>query len=138
MRFIKILMAALLLNVAAVNANRYNGALVSPFSETPSKSVIFKDPAAEDAGKYFSGGTTYRMWIFKAGTTGDLEKIIKIFSDDAAVKSCEQGATTGDYSELVLNLKAPENKAWFVALFKKAGLGHVKINNHEAVDTEKL
>jgi hypothetical protein len=135
MKIIKLLTALLL----ACNISSASAIISSTtFTETPDKTVVFKDPAAEDASKYFSGNTMFKVWIFKAGSETEMGKIIASLRKDKSVESCERGATTGDYTEMTIVLNKPQNKAWFIEQFKKAGLNHVKINNHPVTETKNM
>lgn len=106
--------------------------------QIPEKTVIFKDPAAADPAKFFSGATVYRMWIHKAGSNEEISKMKGAFEKNKSVQSCDQGTTAGDYIELVLTLKKNTDKAWFVSTFKKAGINHIKINNEPIKEIGKF
>ncbi len=106
--------------------------------EVPLKTVIIKDPVAADPQKYFSTITSITFWVHKAGSNEDVEKAMKTFKAEKNIKSSSEGKVTGDYKEFSLVLNAAQNKSWFAALFKKAGFGHIKINNNGIIPIDKL
>jgi hypothetical protein len=101
--------------------------------EMPLKTLIFKEQAASDAKTYFSTATNFRFWVYKAGSTVDVEKLMKTVQADKAVQSFMEGKVTGDHKEFTLVVKQPQSKKWFSDLMKKAGITHIKINNEHPV-----
>jgi len=135
---IRILLGALLLPVFLANAGTlpFRPANWELFQQNyPNRTVVIKQMAAPTADAFFSANTNYTFEIYKAG---DLNAVIAAIKADKHVESCVQGKITGDYTAIVLNLKEKKNKAWFIALFKKAGLNHVKFNQNEVTETDKL
>jgi hypothetical protein len=106
--------------------------------EMPLKTVIIKDPAANEAAEYFSTVTMLKFWIYKAGTTDDVKKMSAVFTGDPAVKQFSEGTTNGDYKEFTLELKSPKNKEWFVEKLRKAGCLYIKVNQREVAEIGKL
>ncbi|MEO6303237.1 MAG: hypothetical protein ABIP51_08690, partial [Bacteroidia bacterium] len=102
------------------------------------KTVCIKNPAAADAGKFFSEVTVVSFEIYKAGSQDEVAKIAASLKKDAAVESVTEGKATGDYQSMTLVLKSAKNKAWFASEFKKAGLNTVRINNNPIVEVDKM
>ncbi len=137
MQLIKILSFSLLMGVASYNASALNpNKNISIFAETPVKTVCIKNPNAADANTFFSSITVLNFWVYKPGN--DLGKIMDALKASPNVESCIEGKPAGDYKTIVLTLKSKKDKAWFAAEFKNAGLAHIKINNNEAVEIDKL
>lgn len=140
MKIIKLLSASLLLSVctlqatAAKSLNKANYI----FAETPAKTIVIKNPSAGDVNKFFASTTVLMFEVYKAGTAEDLAKIIKSLSSDTNVDRCDQGVLSGDYQAITLTLKSNKDKAYFIKLFKKAGLGTIKINNNAIVAVDQL
>jgi hypothetical protein len=118
----------------AVAASVSNKAVVK-FTDIPVKTVVIKNAEAADANKYFSTATTVVFWVYKAGTTDEITQKLKKNSD---VANCGAGKLTGDYQEMTVTLKTAKDKAFWISLFKSAGLGHIKINNNEIVEMDKM
>ncbi|MCW3077304.1 MAG: hypothetical protein JWO32_1913 [Bacteroidetes bacterium] len=137
MKIIKSLIVAGMLVTAGANASETAVAEII-FSETPAKTVCIKHPEAADANKYFSTSTVVMFEVYKAGTHGEVAKMIKSLKSDSNVQSVSEGALTGDYQAITLTLKSAKDKSWFISEFKKAGLSHIKINNNPIVEIEKL
>lgn len=106
--------------------------------ETPAKTICIKNAMAADANKYFSTTTSFYFEIYKPGSKADLVAIIDKFKATEGVENCTPGNVTGDYYAITLTLKSTKDKAWFAKTVKVAGLGHIKINNNEAVEVEKM
>lgn len=107
-------------------------------SDPPVKTICIKHPAAENAGTFFSGSKVYDFEIYKAGTPAEIDAIIKSLNGANGVESCVKGQLYGDYQRVTITLKTNKDKAWFIAAFKKAGLGHIRMNNHDIVAVDKL
>jgi hypothetical protein len=127
-----LLMASISLNASALNLNKN----VKMYTEPPAKTVFIKNPAAADVNAFFSGITVLNIEIYKSGS--ELAKIVSTLKSNSNVESCIEGKVTGDYQAVTLTLKNKKDKAWFAAEFKKAGLGHIKINNNPIVEVEKM
>ena len=139
MKIFKIISLSLLLASTSVSSF-LNATTVNKNSlvNIPEKTVCIKHPDATDANKYFSTATIINFEVYKIGSADEVQKLIKILSADANVESCNAGTVTGDFSAFTLSLKSAKNKAYFVALIKKAGLLHIKINNNAAVEADKI
>jgi hypothetical protein len=118
----------------AVAAPVSNKAVVK-FADIPVKTVVIKNPEAADANKYFSTTTTVTFWLYKGGSADEVTQKLKKNSD---VANCGSGKLTGDYQEMTVTLKTAKDKAFWASLFKSAGLGHIKINNNEIVEVDKM
>jgi hypothetical protein len=106
--------------------------------EMPLKTAIIKDPAATDPVAYFAGLEVLRFWVYKAGDTKDVQKILAAFREDKAVKTVAEGPATGDHKEFTVTLKSKQEKTWFRTTFTKAGVTHIKINNGPVTEISKL
>ena len=104
----------------------------------PAKTVIIKNPLAEDAGKFFSTSTTVNFEVYRVGSKDDVASLIAAFTKNADVESCNLGVTTGDFQAFTLVLKSAKDKQWFINAFKKAGLMTMKINNKPVVNTDNI
>lgn len=124
-----------LVSVNALNAARSNYSIVY---QVPEKTICIKNAQAGDAAKFFSTTTTFYFEVYKPGTKAEFAAIIDALSATEGVKSCSPGTVTGDYYAINLTLKTAKDKAWFAKICKEAGLGHIKINNTEAIAIEKL
>ena len=118
-----------------INAANYSSVILA---DIPAKTVCIKHPEAADANKYFAAATVVNFEVYKAGSTAEVDKIVKILSEDKNVESCTADKVTGDFSAITLSLKSAKNKAYFVNLFKKAGLTTIKLNNNAPVEADKL
>ena len=139
MKILRIISFSVLL-VGAVVSPTINAANSSTvvLADIPAKTVCIKHPEAADANKYFAAATVVNFEVYKAGSIANVEKIVKLLSEDKNVESCTAGKVTGDFSAITLSLKSAKNKAYFVGLFKKAGLTTVKLNNNAPVEADKL
>jgi hypothetical protein len=108
------------------------------FSETPARTIFIKHPAAQNVDGFFSTTTALMFEIYKPGSSEDMAKIISALKKDSNVEMCAEGAITGDYHMVNITLKSAKDKAWFAALFKKAGLNNIKINNNPIVEVGKM
>jgi hypothetical protein len=128
-------LSLLMLGMGVAVAAPVSSKAVIKFAETPVKTVVIKNPGAADANKYFSTVTTITFWVYKAGSTDEITQKLKKNSD---VASCGAGKLAGDYQEMTVTLKTAKDKAFWASLFKSAGMGHIKINNNEVVEMEKM
>lgn len=136
MKIIKTLLILCLLTGSRAVANPI---LKSTFySEIPAKTICIKHPDASNPDKYFSTSTNVMFEVYKAGSKDEISKIIGILKSDSNVESATEGRLTGDYQAITISLKNTKDKAWFVALFKKAGLNTIRINNNPIVSVEKM
>lgn len=126
------LMMAACYNAAALNSNK----TVSIYIETPAKTICIKNSAAGNVDGFFAHTTVLNFEVYKSGA--DLAKIVKSLKSSSDVESVTEGKATGDYQAITLTLKSNKDKAWFATEFKKAGLGHIKINNNPIVEVEKM
>lgn len=106
--------------------------------ETPVKTACIKNPMAYDVNKFFSTTTNLQFEVFKPGSKADYIAMIDRLKAVDGVQTCVSGNITGDYYGIILVLKSAKDKAWFINAFKTAGIEHVKINNSDAVEVEKL
>lgn len=127
MNAIKILSLSLLLTSATVKLNANEAKqLISVFTEYPAKTVCIKHPAAENINAYFSEATMISFEIFKIG---DKDAFIQSLKSNSDVESVDEGVLTGDFQMITITMRTAKNKAWFVALMKRAGAHDIKINN---------
>jgi hypothetical protein len=136
MKIIKSLLVACLITVTGTKVSVASTAIV--YNETPAKTICIKNPGANDVNNFFSTTTVLFFEVYKPGSKDDLAKIIKSLKSDKNVESVTEGNVAGDYYGLTIVLKAAKNKAWFASQFKKAGLGHIKINNNPIVEVDKM
>lgn len=108
------------------------------YSEIPAKTICIKHPDASNPDKYFSTSTNVMFEVYKAGSKDEISKIIGILKSDSNVDSATEGRLTGDYQAITISLKNTKDKAWFVALFKKAGLNTIRVNNNPIVSVDKM
>ncbi len=107
-------------------------------NEIPAKTAVIKAVGAENTDAFFSTTKAVAIHLFKAGTTEDLNATIAKLKENKSVEQVILGKTTGDYTNINITLKEVKNKAFWIELFKSAGMDHVKINNKEAVETGNL
>lgn len=139
MKILKTLSVTLLLSAAAVStAVAANPLAIAAFIETPVKTVVIKNPNAEDATKFFSVNTIVHFEVYKVGTKEELATVIASLKKNADVESVHEGIVTGDYQALDIVLKTTKNKEWFSKSLKNAGLNHIKINNNPIIPIENL
>jgi hypothetical protein len=137
MKIIKTLLISCMLTGAAVNANAIKP-VTGIYNQTPDKTICIKNPQAANADQFFSSATMLFFEVYKAGTSDEVAKLIKTLSADPNVDSVAEGVLVGDYQGITVVLKSQKNKAWFVSLFKKAGLNHIKINNNPVTEVDKI
>lgn len=136
MKIIKILLISCLLTGSAATANPIINTTF--YSEIPAKTICIKHPNASEPDKFFSTSTNLMFEVYKAGSKEEVEEMIKILKSDSNVQSASEGRLTGDYQAVTISLKNTKDKAWFVALFKKAGLNTIRINNNPIVSVDKI
>ena len=135
MQILKAFSITALLALGVVNSELQAQANSSVQTATPPKTIVIKHPLAANPDNFFSTGTAFTFEIFKAG---DVSIITELLKKDANVSQCTVGNVTGDYSQISIALKAQKDKKWFAALFKKAGLNTIKINNNTIVTVDKM
>lgn len=140
MRILKSLSFALLLSGAMISSSAIavNPAAVILYNETPAKTIVIKNMAAEDVNKFFTTNTVFSFEVFKAGTKAEISALIADLQKNSGVESMNMGVTTGDYQAFTLVLKSAQTKQWFIDAFKKAGLNHIKINRRDVTEIEKM
>ncbi len=138
MKKIVVCLFAATLSFTSVNAINTIKSSYSIVKEVPEKTICIKNAQATDAANYFSNTTQFYFEVFKPGTKADLTAIIEKLNHTEGVQSCTPGNVTGDYYGITLTLKSKKDKVWFAKVCKDAGLGHIKINNTEAISIEKL
>lgn len=104
----------------------------------PAKTIVIKNPMASNISTFFSSNKMLEFEIYKVGSPADLKLVLQNISNNKEVMSCNSGAIAGDFTHITLVLKSNKDKAWFVTLFKKAGLGFIKINQAEVIAIDKL
>lgn len=129
-----IMMSLSAVTTASVNSNIEKVVL----KETPAKTICIKNAMASDANKFFSTTTSFYFEVYKPGSKAELVAIIDKLKATDGVENCTPGNVTGDYYAITLTLKSAKDKAWFAKTVKAAGLGHIKINNNEVVEVEKM
>jgi len=137
MQILRTFTLSLLLSAAAINTHSYaqaNPAAIKT-ATMPDKTIIIKHPMANDPATFFATNSLITFEIYKPG---DIAKIIAALAKDPDVVDCRMGTVTGDYYQVNLTVKVSKNKMWYGALFKKAGLNTIKINNNPIVDVEKM
>ncbi len=107
-------------------------------TENPAKTICIKNGKAADANTFFSSTTNLSFEIFKPGTKAEFDAIVNKLKATDGVENCIAGKVTGDFYAITLTLKSEKDKAWFAKTFKDAGLNHIKINNKEVVEVDKL
>lgn len=129
-------LALLFLSTALTNATNLQATAV--LEDIPAKTIVLKHPAAANINSYFSGATLVSFEVYKSGSKEELAKILSSLKSNKAVSSCSEGTVTGDFQQITITLKTAQNKAWFVALFKAAGLNTIRVNNNPVVEVDKL
>jgi hypothetical protein len=104
----------------------------------PDKTICIKHPSAGDTKTFFSGSQVYFFEIYNVGSAADIAKIIHTVKANKDVADFTQGVVTGEFTAFTLSLKSNKDKAWFIALFKKAGLNTIKINNSEVMSVDHM
>lgn len=107
-------------------------------SNLPLKTVVIKDGKKEDPGTYLASTNIVRFWIYKPGSTADVEQILRSIRKSEGVTSVEEEGVSGDYMEFVLRLKSPRDKSWYRRVFEKAGITHIQYNGGEPMELRKL
>ena len=129
-------LALLFLSTAFTNATNLQATLV--LEDIPAKTIVLKHPAAANIDSYFSGATLVSFEVYKSGSKEDLAKIVNSLKTNKNIASCSEGAVNGDFQQITITLKSAQNKAWFVAMFKTAGLNTIRVNNNPIVEVDKL
>jgi hypothetical protein len=129
--------AVVSLLVASIHVTAQNGSAGISF-EMPLKTVIIKDPNASDVVKFLSESSMVKFWVYKAGSTEDVKKVMDTFKGDKDVKSFTEGQSNGDYKEFTLELSAKKSKDWYKEHFKKAGLKTIKVNSGPVTEVDKI
>lgn len=106
-----------------------------PFGETPAKTIVIKNPMADDANAFFSATTVYFFEVYKIG---DVKAVLDVLKKNKDVESCSANNAIGDFTPINLVLKSSKNKAFFIALFKSADLNTIRVNHKEVMATEKM
>lgn len=101
-------------------------------STLPLKTAIINEASAEANADFWQKLSILRFSVHRAGSMSDVQKILEAFRKDAAVKSIVEGELNGDNKVFVLTLKVPQNKSWYKARFKEAGVKYVRINETPA------
>ena len=123
------------LSVVAINTTAETKNTIFVFGEYPAKTVCIKHPAAENVNKYFSEATVISFEVFKLD---DKATYIKYLQSNPDVESVTEGGLTGDFQMFTITMKTAKNKAWFVALLKRAGSRDIKINNMSVKSLDNL
>ena len=137
MQILKTLSLTVLLSLAAMPPGMYAqiNSQTTKFTETPARTIIIKHPAANDPATYFAMTTVFTFEVYKPG---NIDKIVSQMSKDPGVEMCKVGGVNNEYYQINLVVKSAKDKMWFAALFKKAGLFTIKINNNSPVDIDKM
>ena len=120
----------MLLSVVLIQAQQVK--ITGTKDSLPFKTVVIKDSGSETAETYLRNSTIVRFWVFKAGSTADVEKIVKVFRNAEGVKELKEGEVNGDYKEFVLHLSSARDMAWYKKQLAVAGLTHLKFNSGPA------
>lgn len=137
MKLIKTFAFALFLLSTSFNyATNFPQMVIS--TDIPAKTIILKYPAAANINQYFASATMVTFEVYKAGTKADLAQIITSLKSNKVIASCSEGILTGDYQAITITLTVAQNKAWFISLFKAAGLNTIKVNADPIIEVEKL
>lgn len=134
MKIIKAFALSIIL-LSAVCAKADQSAAILCIAETPAKTVIIKNSAAGNVDQFFATSTSISFEVYKIG---DDKAVLTQIKKNKDVQSCEAGKATGDYQSVTVTLKSAKDKAFWVALFKSAGLNNIKINNSEIMPVEKI
>lgn len=98
----------------------------------PLKTAVLRDASAGDASSYLSSAKIVRFWVYKAGSTTDVQKMVAAFSKAKGVTGVKEGDLNGDYKEFVLTLDKPRDLGWYGKLLAEAGITHLKFNEYPA------
>lgn len=129
------LMLAATLNIADSFAQQNPPPSEKNIIDPPSNTIFIKNPAASQPATFFSTSIVLSFEIYKPT---EISKIVSTLAKDPNVASCLPGKITGDFQQVSLTVKASKDKMWYAALFKKAGLATIKINNDPIVDIDKM
>jgi hypothetical protein len=111
---------------------------IASVKELPAKTICIKHPMANDANAFFSTTTNLFFEVYQPGSKADFTIIVDKLKQIEGVQNATPGNIAGDYYGINLSLKGVKDKAWFIQVFKKAGLEYIKLNNNEAVAIDKL
>ena len=135
MKTYKTSLTAILLIFSTIFIAAKNQQKVYLFGETPVKTIVIKNPAADDVNTFFSNSQVYFFEVYKIG---DVQAVLEIFKKNKDVASCVANNPIGDFTPINLILKSNKDKAFFITLFKSAGLNNIRINHREVVATDKM
>lgn len=140
MKILKISLVTFLLGASVVTLAEptLHHPLFQQSAPVPAKTIFFKNMAAEDVDKFFSDNTVFSFEIYQPGSKAETDALIATLKKDPAVESMNEGTVTGDYHAFTLVLKQTKSKQWFSNTFKKAGIGHIRINRRDITAIEKL
>lgn len=124
---------ALLISSLLISSNNTKPLVL--FGETPAKTIVIKNPAADDVNTFFSNSQVYSFEVFKIG---DVKAVIDLIKKNKDVESCSAANAIGDFTPITLSLKSKKNKDFFIALFKNAGLMNIRINHKELSAVDKM
>lgn len=124
---------AIIFSTVLISSNSKN--LKHIFGETPAKTIVIKNPGADDTNAFFSGSQVFFFEVFKIG---DVKAVLDLIKKNKDVESCTANNVIGDFTPINLSLKSPKNKAFFIALFKSAGLNNIRINHKEVTSVDKM
>ncbi len=113
----------------------YTLAKANFFGETPAKTIVIKNPGADDTNTFFSNSKIYNFEVYKIG---DVKAVLELLKKDKNIEICTASNPIGDFTPIQLNLKNTKNKNWFISLFKTAGLNNIRINHKEVMTVDKM
>ena len=135
MKTIKFIFTAIAIIFSYLFISANNQAESHMFGETPAKTIVIKNPAADDVNTFFSGSQTYFFEVYKIG---EAKVVIDLIKKNKDVETCVANNVIGDYTPITVSLKSTKNKAFFITLFKSAGLNTIRINHKEICIVEKM
>ena len=135
MKTIKLKFALLIVLFFNLFASAQNAPSQAPTNQMPANTICIKDMGADDANTYFSNSQVYNFEIYKVT---DINKVLESIRKDKNIEGCLGGKVIGDYTQVMISLSSKQNKAWFIAQFKKAGLNTIRINHQEVKTVEKM
>lgn len=135
MKTFKLLLTGLAIILSTVLISSNASHLKHIFGETPAKTVVIKNPGADNTSTFFSNNQVYFFEVYKIG---DAKAVVEMLKKNKDVESCTANNAVGDYTPINLSLKSLKNKAFFIALFKSAGLNTIRINHNEIISVEKI
>jgi len=105
------------------------------FGETPAKTIVIKNLGADDTNTFFSNSKIYSFEVYKIG---DVKAVLELLKKDKNIETCSASNPIGDFTPIQLSLKNTKNKAWFINLFKAAGLNNIRINQKDVMPVDKM